>query len=317
MDEPKRTQHEKYERLIAKAKQGRPPTVAVAHPCDQSSLKGAVDAARLGLIDPILVGPAVRIRQVAAESHLDISALPIVETEHSHASAQRAVELVREGKAEALMKGSLHTDELMGAVVKSDGGLRTARRLSHCFVMDVPGHAEPLIITDAAVNIVPTLADKVDILQNAIDLAHVLGFAEVRVAILSAVETVNPKIPSTVEAGALCKMADRGQITGAILDGPLALDNAISPEAAAIKHLASPVAGHANVILVPDLEAGNMLAKSLTFLAGADAAGIVLGARVPIILTSRADSVLSRLASCAVASLIAESRRADASKAVA
>ncbi len=307
MDEPKRTQHEKYERLIAKAKQGRPPTVAVAHPCDQSSLEGAVDASRLGL----------RIRQVAAESHLDISALPIVETEHSHASAQRAVELVREGKAEALMKGSLHTDELMSAVVKGDGGLRTARRLSHCFIMDVPGHAEPLIITDAAVNIAPTLADKVDILQNAIDLAHVLRFAEVRVAILSAVETVNPKIPSTIEAGALCKMADRGQITGAVLDGPLALDNAISREAAAIKHLTSPVAGRANVILVPDLEAGNMLAKSLTFLANADAAGIVLGARVPIILTSRADSVLSRLASCAVASLIAESRRADAGKAVA
>ncbi len=215
------------------------------------------------------------------------------------------------------MKGSLHTDELMGAVVKTDGGLRTSRRLSHCFVMDVPRHAEPLIITDAAVNIAPTLADKVDILQNAIDLAHELGFAEVRVAILSAVETVNPKIPSTVEAGALCKMAERGQITGAILDGPLALDNAISPEAAAIKHLTSPVAGHANVTLVPDLEAGNMLAKSLTFLADADAAGIVLGARVPIILTSRADSVLSRLASCAVASLIADSRRTDARKAVA
>jgi phosphate acetyltransferase len=254
---------------------------------------------------------------VAAKFSLDIATLPIVETEHSHASALRAVELVREGKAEALMKGSLHTDELMSAVVKSDGGLRTARRLSHCFVMDVPRHAEALIITDAAVNIAPTLADKVDILQNAIDLAHALGVVEVRVAILSAVETVNPKIPSTIEAAALCKMADRGQITGAILDGPLALDNAISPEAAAIKHLTSPVAGHANVILVPDLEAGNMLAKSLTFLANADAAGIVLGARVPIILTSRADSVQSRLASCAVASLIVESRRTDARKAVA
>jgi phosphate acetyltransferase len=289
----------------------------VAHPCDQTSLEGAVDAARLGLMAPVLVGPARRIAQVAAECGLDIAALPVVDTEHSHASAQRAVELVREGKAGALMKGSLHTDELMSAVVKSDGGLRTARRLSHCFVMDVPSHADPLIITDAAINIAPSLADKVDILQNAIELAHVLGFAEVRVAILSAVETVNPKIPSTIEAAALCKMADRGQITGAILDGPLALDNAISPEAATIKHLTSGVAGRANVILVPDLEAGNMLAKSLTFLAGADAAGIVLGARVPIILTSRADSVTARLASCAVASLVAQSRRTDAAKAVA
>jgi phosphate acetyltransferase len=317
MNDSVATQHEKYDRLIKAAKQVAPPTTAVAHPCDQSSLEGAVDASRLGLIKPILVGPAERIRSVAAEFGLDISALPLVETEHSHASAQRAVELVREGKAEALMKGSLHTDELMSAVVKSENGLRTARRLSHCFVMDVPRHAEPLIITDAAVNIAPTLADKVDILQNAIDLAHALGFAEVRVAILSAVETVNPKIPTTIEAAALCKMAERGQITGAILDGPLALDNAISPEAAAIKNLRSPVAGRANVILVPDLEAGNMLAKSLTFLASADAAGIVLGARVPIILTSRADSVQSRLASCAVASLVVASRRADAGKAVA
>ena len=207
------------------------------------------------------------------------------------------------------MKGSLHTDELMSAVVKTDNGLRTGRRLSHCFVMDVPSHPEPLIITDAAINIAPNLAEKVDIVQNAIDLARVLGFDPVLVAILSAVETVNPKIPSTVEAGALCKMADRGQITGAILDGPLALDNAISPAAAEIKHLASPVAGRANVIVVPDLEAGNMLAKSLTFLANADAAGIVLGARVPIILTSRADSVMTRLASCAVASLAADARR--------
>jgi phosphate acetyltransferase len=289
----------------------------VVHPCDHNSLEGAVDAARLGLMAPILVGPAGRIREVAAGLKLDIAALPIVDTEHSHASASRAVELVREGKAEALMKGSLHTDELMSAVVKSDGGLRTARRLSHCFVMDVPGHTDPLIITDAAINIVPTLADKVDILQNAIDLAHVLGLAEVRVAILSAVETVNPKIPSTIEAGALCKMADRGQITGAILDGPLAFDNAISREAATIKHITSPVAGRANLILVPDLEAGNMLAKSLSFLANADAAGIVLGARVPVILTSRADSVQARLASCAVASLVAASRRGDVRKAAA
>jgi phosphate acetyltransferase len=309
--------HEKYDRLIAKAQQASPPKTAVVHPCDQHALESAIDAARLGLIAPILIGPVGRIGEVAADLKLDISHLPIVSTEYSHASAARAVELVREGKAEALMKGSLHTDELMSAVVKSDGGLRTSRRLSHCFVMDVPGHTDPLIITDAAVNIVPTLADKVDILQNAIDFAHVLGIPEVRVAILSAVETVNPKIPSTIEAGALCKMADRGQITGAIVDGPLAFDNAVSLEAAAIKHLTSPVAGRANVILVPDLEAGNMLAKSLTFMVHADAAGIVLGARVPVILTSRADSVLARLASCAVASLVAASRRADARKAAA
>ncbi|WP_416235196.1 phosphate acetyltransferase [Nitrospirillum sp. BR 11163] len=308
--------HKKYQRLIAAAHQAGPPPTAVAHPCDQSALEGAVDGARLGLIAPILVGPEARIRAVAEQAGLDIASLPIIDTPHSVASAQRAVELVREGKAEALMKGSLHTDELMGAVVKTDTGLRTARRLSHCFVMDIPGHDDPLIITDAAVNITPTLAEKVDIVQNAIDLALILGFGEVRVAILSAVETVNPKIPSTIEAAALCKMAERGQITGAILDGPLALDNAISPEAATIKHLTSPVAGHANVILVPDLEAGNMLAKSLTFLAGADAAGIVLGARVPVILTSRADSVPARLASCAVAALIARHRRTVSAMAV-
>jgi phosphate acetyltransferase len=310
------TQHEKYDRLIKAAKRVAPPTTAVAHPCDQSSLEGAVDAARLGLIKPILVGPGERIRHVADEFGLDISTVPIVETEHSHASAARAVELVREGKAEALMKGSLHTDELMSAVVKSDTGLRTARRLSHCFVMDVPRHADPLIITDAAVNIAPSLADKVDIVQNAIDLGHALGFQEVRVAIMSAMETVNPAVPSTIEAAALCKMAERGQITGGILDGPLALDNAINEDAAAIKHIVSPVAGRANVLAVPDLESGNMLAKSLSFLAGAAAAGVVLGARVPIILTSRADSVITRLASCAVASLVADARRKSAAGAI-
>ena len=264
-------------------------TTAVAHPCDEVSLKGAVEAARLGLIAPILVGPPDRIRAVAERAGLDISGFPLKESAHSHDSAEKAVELVREGKAEALMKGSLHTDELMGAVVARETGIRTARRISHCFVMDVPGHKDPLIITDAAVNIAPDLADKVDIVQNAIDLGHALLFPEVRVAILSAMETVNPKVPSTIEAAALCKMADRGQITGGILDGPLALDNAISEEAAAIKEIVSPVAGRANVLVVPDLEAGNMLAKSLSFLAGADAAGIVLGARVPIILTSRAE----------------------------
>jgi phosphate acetyltransferase len=294
-----------------------PPTpTAVAHPCDESSLQGVVDAAKAGLIAPTLVGPAARIKEVAAQARLDISAFPIVEAAFSQDSADKAVALVRAGKAEALMKGSLHTDELMGAVVKRDTGLRTARRVSHCFVMDVPGHGDALIITDAAVNIAPTLKDKVHITQNAIDLAHDLGAKEVRVAILSAMETVNPDVPSTLEAAALCKMADRGQITGALLDGPLALDNAISPEAAKIKKIDSPVAGRANVLVVPDLEAGNMLAKSLTFLAGADAAGIVLGARVPIILTSRADSLMARLASCAVASLIAAARRADSAKAV-
>jgi phosphate acetyltransferase len=303
--------HQKYERLIERCKAFAPTPTAVAHPCDASSLTGAVDAARLGLIAPILVGPEARIRAVAREAGLDLGTLEIVNTAHSHESAARAVALVREGRAEALMKGSLHTDELMGAVVRRETGLRTARRISHCFVMDVPGHDDPLIITDAAVNIAPTLVDKVDIVQNAIDLAHALGQADVRVAILSAMETVNPDVPSTLEAAALCKMADRGQITGAILDGPLALDNAIDLEAAKIKKIDSPVAGRANVLVVPDLEAGNMLAKSLTFLAGADAAGIVLGARVPVILTSRADSVLTRLASCAVAVLVAQARRAS------
>jgi len=236
----------------------------------------------------------------------------IIDAPYSNAAAETAVRLVREGKVEALMKGSLHTDELMAAVVKRDTGLRTARRVSHCFVMDVPGRAEALIISDAAVNIAPTLEEKADILQNAIDLAHALQIDEVRVAILSAMETVNPKVPSTVEAAALCKMVDRHQITGALVDGPLALDNAIDIEAARIKKIDSPVAGRANVLLVPDLEAGNMLAKSLSFLAGADAAGIVLGARVPIILTSRADSLLTRLASCAVAAMVAKARREGA-----
>jgi phosphate acetyltransferase len=313
MDRP----HDKYQRLLDFCKALAPTPTAVAHPCDESSLRGAVDAAHLGLIAPILVGPRSRIEAVANQYGIDIAGLPIVDTPHSHASAEVAVQLVREGKAEALMKGSLHTDELMAAVVSRETGLRTARRVSHCFVMDVPTYPETLIVTDAAVNIAPTLADKVDIVQNAIDLAHALKFAEVRVAILSATETVNPNIPSTVEAAALCKMADRGQITGALLDGPLALDNAISLESKEIKQIQSAVAGRANVLVVPDLEAGNMLAKSLSFLAGADAAGVVLGARVPIILTSRADSVMSRLASCAVAALVAKARQETGSKAVA
>ncbi len=309
--------HEKYDRLIAACRELPATPTAVAHPCDESSLAGAVDAAKLGLIAPILVGPKARIEAAAKAAGIDLAGLPIVDAPYSEASAAKAVELVREGKAEALMKGSLHTDELMAAVVRRETGLRTARRVSHCFVMDVPSHPETLIVTDAAVNIAPTMEDKVDIIQNAIDLAHALRFPEVRVAILSAMETVNPKVPSTVEAAALCKMADRGQITGAILDGPLALDNAISLESVRIKKIDSPVAGRANVLVVPDLEAGNMLAKSLSFLAGADAAGIVLGARVPIVLTSRADSVTTRLASCAVAGLVAHARREAAGRAMA
>lgn len=312
----KQRSHEKYDRLIARAQRLPPARVAIAHPCDLSSLESAVEGAKLNLIVPILVGPRDKIEKAAADNKLDISAFEIVDAEHSHDAAAKAVALVREGKAEALMKGSLHTDELMGAAVARDTGLRTARRISHCFIMDVPGHPEPLVITDAAVNIAPNLKDKVDIVQNAIDMVHAMGVDDVRVAILSAMETINPDVASTLEAAALCKMADRGQITGGQLDGPLALDNAISPEAAAIKKIKSPVAGHANVLVVPDLEAGNMLAKSLSFLAGADAAGIVLGARVPIILTSRADDLPARLASCAVALLLADSRRANAAAAV-
>lgn len=300
---------EKYERLIA-ALRGVPPTpTAVAHPCDASSLSGAVEAARAGLITPLLVGPLARIRAVAAENGLDLSPYELVDAAHSHDSAEKAVALVREGRAEMLMKGSLHTDELLAEVVKRDTGLRTGRRLSHCFLMDVPGRTKALIITDAAINIFPTLEEKVDIVQNAIDLAHALGMEEPRVAILSAMETVNPKLASTIEAAALCKMLDRGQIKGGLLDGPLALDNAIDPEAARIKGITGKVAGHADILVVPDLEAGNMLAKSLSFLAGADAAGVVLGARVPIMLTSRADSVRTRLASAAVAALVAHRRR--------
>ena len=309
--------HEKYERLIARCKALTPVPTAVAHPCDESSLKGAVEAAELGILQPILVGPRDKIEAVAAQFQLNISGYEIVDAPHSHAAAEMAVQLVREGKAELLMKGSLHTDELMGAVVRTGTGLRTERRISHAFIMDVPNLDRPLIVTDAAINIFPTLEDKVHIVQNAIDLVRALGLDQPKVAILSAMETVNPKVQSTVEAAALCKMADRKQITGGILDGPLALDNAINLAAARIKKIDSPVAGLADILVVPDLEAGNMLAKSLSFLADADAAGIVLGARVPIILTSRADSVMTRLASCAVAALVAQARRQSASKVVA
>ncbi|WP_424363877.1 phosphate acetyltransferase [Methylocystis parvus] len=306
--------HEKYDRLIEGASRAGPIAVAVAHPCDEVSLAGAMEAARLKLIEPILVGPTARIREVADRSGVGIADARLVDAAHSHDAAAKAVELVRNGEAEALMKGSLHTDEVMSAVVARETGIRTSRRISHCFVMDVPDHPDPLIITDAAVNIAPTLEEKVDIVQNAVDLAHALRFPEVRVAVLSAMETVNPKVQSSMDAAMLSKMADRGQITGAFVDGPLALDNAIDEEAAATKKIVSPVAGRANVLVVPDLEAGNMLAKSLTFLAGADCAGVVLGARVPIILTSRADSLVARLASCAVAALLVQSRRDAAAK---
>ena len=296
---------------------GIPPIAcAVAHPCDESSLRGAVEAAAARLMVPILVGPADKIRNVAQQFGLEIGQLELVDAPHSHAAAAKAVELVRAGRAELLMKGSLHTDELMSAVVAKETGLRTARRISHVFLMDVPTYPSALFITDAAINIVPDLATKVDIVQNAIDLHLGLGLGEPRVAILAAVETVSPKMPSTLDAAALCKMADRGQIKGGLLDGPLALDNAISPEAARIKGIVSPVAGQAQILVVPDLEAGNMLAKNLSFMANADAAGIVLGARVPIILTSRADNARTRMASCAVAALYAHARR-EAAAAVA
>jgi phosphotransacetylase len=262
------------------------------------------------LIVPLLVGPAARIKETADAAQIDLYNLEIIDVPHSHAAAARAVELVKEGKAEILMKGSLHTDELMSAIVSREGGLRTGRRISHVFIMDVPTYHKVLIVTDAAINIAPTLEDKVDICQNAIDLAVSLGLEKPKVAILAAVETVTSKMPSTIDAAALCKMAERGQIKGGILDGPLAFDNAISAEAAATKGIKSEVAGDPDILLAPDLEAGNILAKQLSFLANADSAGMVLGAKVPVILTSRADSVRSRIASCGVAKLVAHARRA-------
>jgi phosphotransacetylase/acyl dehydratase len=290
--------------------EGLPPVrCAVVHPCDRDSLLGALEAAKRGLIIPVLVGPEAKIRAAADAQGADLAGITIVPTEHSHEAAARAVRLAREGKVDALMKGSLHTDELLAAVVPSATGLRTARRMSHVFILDVPAYPRPLLVTDAAINIQPTLRDKVDIVQNAIELAQILGIEQPKVAILSAVETVNPEIPSTLDAAALCKMADRGQITGGLLDGPLAFDNAISPEAAKTKKIVSEVAGRADILLVPDLESGNMLAKQLQYLAGADSAGIVLGTRVPIVLTSRADSVRTRLASTAILALVANARR--------
>jgi len=304
--------HAKYDRLIAKAREVPGAKTVVVHPCDETSLRGPLEAAELGIIVPILVGPKAKIEANARAHKIDISRYELVDAAHSDDAAAKGVALIREGRGELLMKGSLHTDELMRAVTASATGLRTARRISHVFVMDVPTYPETVFITDAAINIFPDLDAKRDIIQNAIDLWRDVGLGTPRVAILSAVETVTSKIPSTIEAAALCKMADRGQITGGILDGPLAFDNAVDPEAVKIKGIKSEVAGRAQILVVPDLEAGNMLAKNLSLLAKADSAGIVLGARVPIVLTSRADSVRSRLASCAVAVLFAHARRRSA-----
>jgi phosphate acetyltransferase len=300
----------KYEQLLVRCEKLAPIPTAVAHPCDASSLSAAVEAWKHGLIVPILVGSSLKITEIAEANGIDVENLRIIDVSHSHAAAAKAVELIRQGEAEILMKGSLHTDELMGAVVARETGLRTGRRISHVFIMDVPTYHKVLIVTDGAINIAPTLEDKVDICQNAIDLAISLGLETPKVAILAAIETVTSKMPATIDAAALCKMAERKQITGGILDGPLAFDNAISSEAARTKGIQSDVAGDPDILLAPDLEAGNILAKQLSFLANADSAGMVLGARVPIILTSRADSVRSRIASCAVAVLVAHARRA-------
>jgi phosphate acetyltransferase len=303
----------KYDRLIAAAKAIPPTPTIVVHPCDETSLRGAADSASAGIIKPILVGPEKKIRDTAAKFDIDVSGFEIVDAAHSDEAAAKGVALIHAAKGELLMKGSLHTDELMRAVTAKDGGLRTSRRISHVFVMDVPAYAETIFVTDAAINIFPDLDAKRDIIQNAIDLYNQAGFGKMpRVAILSAVETVTSKIPSTIEAAALCKMADRGQITGGVLDGPLAFDNAIDTEAARIKGITSEVAGRAQILVVPDLESGNMLAKNLAYFAKADGAGIVLGARVPVVLTSRADSPRARMASCAVAALYAHARRQQA-----
>jgi phosphate acetyltransferase len=299
----------KYEQLQSRCVSLEPVSTAVVHPCELSALAGAIMAAEKGLIKPVLVGPVKKILDTAKSGNLELGTISIIDTEHSHESAKKAVELVREGKAELLMKGSLHTDEIMAAIVSRDGGLRTIRRISHVFIMDIPTYHKVLVITDGAINIAPSLEDKVDICQNAIDLAISLGIKKPKVAILAAVETVTSKMPATIDAAALCKMAERGQIVGGILDGPLAFDNAISREAAVTKGIVSEVAGDPDILLAPDLEAGNILAKQLSFLANADSAGLVLGARVPVILTSRADSVRSRIASCAVAMIAVHASR--------
>lgn len=300
---------EHYRRLVAAASRHEPLATAIVHPCDDRSLEGALAAARAGLVRPVLVGPRAKILRAAEEAGYDITALELVDAPHSHASAEQAVALARAGKVQAIMKGGLHTDELMAAIVDRAEGLRTERRMSHVFALDVPNHAKPLFITDAAINIEPSLLEKRDIVQNAIDLAHALAIESPKVAILSAVETVNPAITSTLDAAALCKMLDRGQIEGAQMDGPLAFDNAVSREAAEAKGIRSGVAGDADILVVPDLVSGNMLVKQLVYLSGAIAAGIVLGARVPVMLTSRADDVEARLASAALAVLYAHNRR--------
>jgi len=307
-----RTGTGKYEKLLARCKSLAAVPTAVAYPCEKSALESALEAGAKRLIEPLLVGPAKTIEEIARKSGLDLSGARVVDAPDSVGAARKAVELVREGKAELLMKGSLHTDELLGAVVAREGGLRAGRRISHVFIMDVPTYHKVLVVTDAAINIAPTLEEKVDICQNAIDLVVSLGVAQPKLAILAAVETVTSKMPATTDAACLCKMADRGQITGALLDGPLAFDNAISKQAAKTKKIESDVAGDPDILLAPDLEAGNILAKQLSFLANADSAGLVLGARVPIILTSRADSVRSKIASCAVAVLAAHARRKPA-----
>lgn len=299
----------RYRHLLSAAAGLSPIPIAVAHPCDTESLRGAIEARDLGLVIPLLVGPEKRIRALAEELGLDMSGVKVVDQPHSHAAAARAVQLAHRGEVDAVMKGSLHTDELMSEVVAKETGLRTARRISHVFIADVPTYPRPLLITDAAVNIEPLLDDKVDIIQNAIDLAHMMGIAEPKVAILAAVETVSSKMRSTIDAAALCKMADRGQIHGGLLDGPLAFDNAVSLVAAKTKGIVSGVAGRADILVVPDLEAGNMVAKQLEYLADALMAGVVLGTRVPIVLTSRADSAETRAASCAIAQLIAHKTR--------
>ena len=299
----------KYERLLERCKGLAPIPTAVAYPCEETALEGAIDAGKQGLITPILVGPAGEIREIAKKHKIDLGGVEIVDEASTRGAAAKSVELVRLGKAELLMKGSLHSDEILGAVIAKETGLRTGRRLSHAFIMDVPTYHKVLVVTDAAINIAPTLEDKVDICQNAIDLCQAFGMERPKVAILAAVETVNSKMPATLDAAALCKMAERGQIKGGILDGPLAFDNAISKEAATIKGIKSEVAGDPDILLAPDLESGNMMAKQLTFLANADSAGLVLGAKVPVILTSRADSLRSRVASCAVAVMAAHMRR--------
>jgi phosphotransacetylase len=311
---PKSTGTGKYEKLLAACSKLSPVSTAVAYPCEESALTAAVEAAQAGLIHPILVGPADTLKALARRLKIDLGPYEVVDAPNSRAAAAKAVELVREGKAEILMKGSLHTDEFLGAIIARETGLRTGRRLSHVFLMDVPTYHKVLIITDAAINIAPALEEKADIVQNAIDLAIALGVAQPKVGILSAVETVTSKIPSTLDAAALCKMADRGQIKGGLLDGPLAFDNAISKAAAKTKGIASAVAGDVDILLAPDLESGNMLAKQLSFLANADSAGLVLGARVPVVLTSRADSVRARLASAGVAVRLAHARRTGGGK---